>query len=168
MPQLGLTTDILNTCTMYRHTWRMHNNSERQISPYALHSPQIKTSIATLQREQYTEFSTADNKPCITPPPHPPEEQEKRKTAKASLVASPIFHPNLILSLERELKKSKKQKKSPKISNSRVKLNVLMLHRALSVQTGHLQNVNIEAKSTNPRQCKPYQSKRRRREEEEG
>lgn len=54
------------------------------------------------------------------------------------------------------------------MSNSRVKLNVLLLHRALSVQKGHLQNVNIEAKSTNPRQCKPYQSKRRRREEEEG
>jgi len=52
-----------------------------------------------------TGFPTAYNKPCITPP-HPPEEQEMRKTAKASFVASPIFHPNLILSLERELKQT--------------------------------------------------------------
>lgn len=51
--------------------------------------------------------------------PHPPEEQEMRKTAKASLVASPIFHPNLILRLERELKtKTEQQQKNLKTKES--------------------------------------------------
>lgn len=91
------------------------------------------------------EFSSADNKPCITPP-HPPEEQEMRKTAKASLVASPIFHPKLILRLERELKTKNKEKKN-KSQNDRVKLNVLLLRRALSLQKGHLYNAEIESES---------------------
>lgn len=63
------------------------------------------------------------------PPPHPPEEQEMRKTAKANLVASPIFHPNrILLTRKRILQKHKKlQKNFQKISKRLSQIKCLVV-----------------------------------------
>lgn len=63
------------------------------------------------------------------PPPHPPEEQEMRKTAKANLVASPIFHPNrILLTRKRILQKHKKlQKIFQKISKRLSQIKCLVV-----------------------------------------
>lgn len=79
----------------------------------------------TLQRQQQALHRippTADSK---SDPPHPPEEQEMRKTAKASFVASPIFHPTLILTARKIVvkKNKKKERNHPTRIKKKKKIN---------------------------------------------
>lgn len=106
------------------------------------------------------------------PPPHPPEEQEMRKTAKANLVASPIFHPNrILLTRKRILQKHKKlQKIFQKISKrlSQIKClvvsgNIASLKKKKSQDRVYIQNIPGNASLTSPKKEDGRMMKKRRR-----
>lgn len=106
------------------------------------------------------------------PPPHPPEEQEMRKTAKANLVASPIFHPNrILLTRKRILQKHKnlQKKNSKKISKRLSQIKCLVVSGNIasffrkSQDRVYIQNIPGNASLTSPKKEDGRTMKKRRR-----
>jgi len=106
-PHLGLPTGIYHMHSASPHVEDAKGRAQWRVPSFlfcciALHAPQITTSSAEATISMTQMIRNNANPHTHT---HTPEEQEMRKTAKASLVASPIFHPNLILQLEQKLKR---------------------------------------------------------------